>query len=122
MGSAPLPPRCPSCGGSLVVTRLECPGCGAEVTGAFEPCRVCSLPPDGRELFDIFLLSRGNLRDVQRALGVSYPTARQRMEEVFLLLERPPRGPDPMKVLARLRSGEIDVDTAERLLQEGREG
>ena len=112
-----LPPRCPSCGGKLLVVKLECPSCEAEVTGKFESCPVCSLEGETRRIFDLFLAARGNLRHVQRELGVSYPTARQRVEEMFRQLAGKPEPQEPREVLARLRAGEIDVEEAERLLR-----
>jgi hypothetical protein len=117
MTSKPLPPRCPSCGSGLRVVRLQCPVCEAEVSGDFDLCPACSLAGETRRVFDLFLAAHGNLRQVQRELGVSYPTARQRVEEMFRQLESRPRPPAPGEVLARLRSGEISVDEAERLLR-----
>lgn len=77
----------------------------------------------------VFLVSRGNMKELERFLGVSYPTARQRFAE---LLERlglaEPEGddaredghapvPDPAaEVLRRLAAGELDVDQAGALL------
>lgn len=103
----------------MVVVRLECPVCGTEVTGDFELCPACSLEGEHKRILEIFLESRGNMREVQRRLKVSYPTARQRVEEMFWALRRHPPGPDAKVVLERVESGEIDVDTAVRLLSEG---
>jgi len=111
-----IPPECPSCGGRLIVVRLVCSSCGTEVNGEFDVCPVCTLGEGGRELFDLFMDARGNLKEVQRKLGVSYPTARQRIETMFRELqgERPPM--EASEVLRRLGEGEIDVETAIRLL------
>lgn len=119
MRNPPLPPRCPSCSNLLVVTRLVCPSCASEVAGEFDPCPACTLEGEQRRIFDAFLSSRGNLREVQRVLGVSYPTARLRMEEVFRSLEQAweRERPEPMSILTRLRSGDIDLDEALRLLE-----
>jgi len=117
MSERSIPPSCPSCSKRLVVVRLECPACGSEVTGEFDPCPVCRLPEDSRRLFETFLKARGNLRRVQRELGVSYPTTRQRIEELFQQLGYGSQPADPRAVLARLRSGEITVDEAERRLR-----
>lgn len=111
-----IPPRCPGCGGKLIVVKLLCSSCGTEVNGEFDVCPVCTLDDENRELFDLFMESRGNLKGVQRKLGVSYPTARQRVQSMFSEL----RGEEPMEdsgaVLKRLEDGEIDVDTALKLL------
>lgn len=112
-----LPNACPSCRGPLAVVELVCTACGTEVTGHYAPCPICRLDPEHRELFDRFLAARGNLKQVQRELGVSYPTVRQRMEGLFAKLEERPPRPDPMVVLRRLRDGELTVEQAEELLR-----
>jgi len=120
MDEGRVPPRCPSCGAAMRVVRIECPVCGTEVNGDFELCPACRLDDEHRRIFDAFLRARGNVRAVQGELGVSYPTARQRIEKMFRALEEGPPRPDPGVVLKKLDSGEIDVDTAEALLA-GRE-
>jgi len=112
-----VPPKCPSCGGQLVVVKLACPACGSEVTGDYDLCPVCRLEGEPRRMFDLFMKARGNLKDVQRELGLSYPTTRMRMELMFQQLGQTPAPPDPMAVLNRLRSGEIDAETAGKLLR-----
>ena len=69
-------------------------------------------------MFDRFMFSRGNLKDVQRELGLSYPTVRRRIERMFEQYEiASGHRYEPMDVLKRLAEGEIDVDEAEELLR-----
>ena len=117
MSSNSLPPRCPSCSSRLRVVKLECPACEAEISGDFESCSICSLEGETRKVFDLFLAAHGNLKQVQKEMGVSYPTARQRVEEMFRQVEGEPEPLHPRDILARLQAGEIDVDQAERLLR-----
>jgi len=78
------PPRdCPVCGNELDVTELGCPGCGSRLSGTFAPCRFCALSAADADLVEVFLRSRGNMREVERHLGVSYPTARQRFTDLL---------------------------------------
>ncbi|MGH9069092.1 MAG: DUF2089 domain-containing protein, partial [Acidimicrobiales bacterium] len=119
------PRTCPVCGEALVLTRLGCPGCGTELSGAFEACDFCALSAEDRELLRVFLVSRGNMKELERHLGVSYPTARARYDGLLdrLGLAPPataggPDGPDRMQLLERLARGEIDVDQAQRQLSE----
>lgn len=89
------------------------------VDGEFEPCAVCRLDHELRTLFEQFLDARGNLKDVQRTLGVSYPTVRQRIDVMFRELGRPSATEIvPKEVLRRLREGQITVEEAERLLRQ----
>jgi hypothetical protein len=113
------PRDCPVCGDRLVVTRLGCGSCGTELSGQFEPCDFCSLGPDDRSLLRVFLASRGNMKDLERHLGVSYPTARARFDALLARLglerEAASAAPDPassLDVLHRLADGQIDVDEA----------
>lgn len=120
------PSSCPVCSDSLIGLRLGCPTCGTEVSGHFETCRFCRLSGGDRAILEVFLRSRGNIRDVQAHLGVSYPTARVRLIDVLDRLglaedpagepERPPAVEDVGAVLADLAAGRIDVHQAERFL------
>ena len=117
MTQNPVPPHCPSCGASMIIVKLECSACGTEITGEYEVCPVCRLDENYRKVFEIFMRARGNLRKVQHELDVSYPTARLRIEEMFAKLGHSSKLPDPKAVLAKVRSGELDVDAAEKLLR-----
>ena len=116
MSDSTIPPKCPGCGDRLIVVKLQCSSCGTEVNGEFDVCPVCTLEGKNRELFDLYMEARGNLKEVQRKLGVSYPTARLRIDSMFgeLKGEKPPV--DSADVLKKLSDGEIDVETASRLL------
>jgi len=116
MSDGSLPSKCPSCGDRLVVVKLQCVSCGTEVNGEFDMCPVCSLDEEHSVLLQLFLDSRGNLKEVQHKLRVSYPTARLRMEELFRALKGDIPPVAPTDILEKLRIGEIDVETAEKLL------
>src|SRR5579875_3761044 len=88
------PRDCPVCGERLVLTRLSCRSCGTELSGMFEGCEFCSLGPHEREVLRIFLASRGNMKELERYLGVSYPTARARFDQLLARLGlAPEHGP-----------------------------
>ncbi len=116
------PPRdCPVCSHRLALTRLGCPSCGTEISGGFAPCAYCGLSDEDLDLLRVFLVSRGNMKDLERHLGVSYPTARQRFADVLgrLGLEERPVAVDRERVLADLAAGRVTVDQAEALLRQG---
>lgn len=77
---------CPVCGDRLVTTRLGCAGCGTELVGRFAPCPFCALSDADLDALKVFLVSRGNLKELQAHLGVSYPTARARYTDLLARL------------------------------------
>jgi hypothetical protein len=107
------PTRCPVCGDTLALTRLQCPSCATELSGAFATCEFCALSDEQRDLLRVFLASRGNLKEIERHLGVSYPTARARVNDLLVALGLGEPKPDPqLDVLQSLARGDIDVDEA----------
>jgi hypothetical protein len=78
------PPRdCPVCSSRLETTQLGCPTCGTGLSGHFAPCEFCGLEQGDLTMLRVFLASRGNMRDLERHLGVSYPTARARFDDLL---------------------------------------
>jgi hypothetical protein len=85
---------CPVCSGELAVTRLRCGSCGTTLEGEFSVGRFSRLSRDQTALLESFLRSRGNLRDIERELGISYPTVRARVEALVRALGFGPRSDD----------------------------
>ena len=77
---------CPVCASELAVTRLHCSSCGTTLEGDFSVGRFGRLNRDQMALLESFLRSRGNLREMERELGISYPTVRNRVEALVRAL------------------------------------
>jgi hypothetical protein len=77
---------CPICAEELSVTRLRCGHCGTTLDGDFSVGRFGRLSREQLALLESFLRSRGNLRDMERELGISYPTVRNRVESLVRAL------------------------------------
>ena len=83
---------CPVCSGELAVTRLHCRACGTTLEGDFNVGRFGHLSREQMAVLESFLRSRGNLRDMERELSLSYPTVRSRVEALVRALGFGPRG------------------------------
>jgi len=77
---------CPVCQGELTVTRLHCRSCGTALEGEFGVGRFGRLERDQLTFLESFLRSRGNLKEMERELGISYPTVRGRLETLLRAL------------------------------------
>lgn len=82
---------CPVCSGELAVTRLHCRACGTTLEGDFNVGKFGHLSREQMAVLESFLRSRGNLRDMERELSLSYPTIRARVEALVRALGFGPR-------------------------------
>src|SRR6202140_2447288 len=110
------PSSCPVCNHRLATTRLTCPECSTELAGAFTSCEFCVLSNEDREVLPVFLASRGNMKELERHLGVSYPTARARFDGLLgkIGIDRPAAAPSPPRVelMEQVARGELTIDEA----------
>jgi hypothetical protein len=80
--------QCPSCGSQLVVTEYKCPACQLQMRGEFQSGQLSALSDDELAFVKVFLSARGNLTEVERVLGISYPTIRNKLDEINNSLNR----------------------------------
>jgi hypothetical protein len=128
---------CPVCSNELSVTRLHCDSCGTTLEGEFSVGRFGRLTREQLAVLESFLRSRGNLRDMERELGISYPTVRSRVEALVRALGFGPRDGDAaaveteadtedepaarvsrQEILERLAKHEIAADEAANLIRD----
>lgn len=118
--------KCPSCGSDLEVTRLNCKACDTVVLGHFEPCRFCKLSPDSMNFLEAFVKSRGNVKEMERELGISYWVVRGKLNDLIKELgfeaESIPDADEAViktqrqSILSQVDRGEIDAAEAATLL------
>lgn len=125
--------RCPSCSGQLFPRVLVCDSCGLKVEGDFVMNEFGALTPDELHFLRVFIYCEGRIRDMEAALGVSYPTVKGHLasikEKLNLARIRPTAPPSAGAgagtegsrtaddVLDSLESGQISYKDAIRLLK-----
>ena len=119
--------RCPVCGESLEVTKLSCPRRDTSISGHFETFKFCQMSDEHRDFVTTFIRCRGNIKEVERELGISYPTVRGRLDTVIQALGFPVERDreDEAEVAGRrkeildsLSKGELSADEAVKLLKQ----
>jgi hypothetical protein len=121
------PGRCPVCGKEFTIKRLECEACGTGMDGSFRACRFCQLSGDQMAFLEVFLASRGVIKEAEKALGVSYPTVKGRLEYLLAALglrgqadqdeDAGERGRERQKAIDALDQGLISVSDALKILK-----
>lgn len=125
----PLPNKCPLCSGSLEVTEASCLDCGIQIRGHFELAPYRNLDPEQLRFLETFLRCRGIIRDMETALGISYPTVRGRLDALLNALgfsgeDQPAPQTAEQKaarrreILAAIQDGTLDADAGLTALQE----
>jgi hypothetical protein len=74
--------RCPSCSGQLFPRVLVCDSCGIKIEGEFAQNEFASLTPDELHFLRVFIHCEGRIRDMEAALGVSYPTVKAHLTTI----------------------------------------
>lgn len=120
--SHPAPTSCPVCARPLAIVRLGCEGCGTALEGRFSMGRLGRLTREQLDFVEVFLGARGKIKDVEAALGISYPTVVSRLEQVVAALgapiaaTKPTSASEPSRetddVLDALARGELTTEQA----------
>ncbi len=121
----PVIGRCPVCGDTLHVTRLQCRNCDTSLEGHFALGRLYQLTPEQLEFVEIFIRCEGKINRVEQEIGLSYPAVRARLSEVIRALGYEVGEPTPRAIseemrrdiLADLNAGRISSEEALRLLR-----
>lgn len=113
--------KCPVCGDELHVVKLSCNNCQTNIEGSFSLCKFCKLTDEQKSFVEIFIKSRGNIKEIEKEMGISYPTVRGKLENVIEALGYSPKYTEPeidkKEILEKLSSGGITSDEAIKLLQ-----
>ncbi|MBZ4684008.1 MAG: hypothetical protein PWP46_1654 [Fusobacteriaceae bacterium] len=112
---------CPVCSNKLKVTKLKCSNCNTEIGGDFHLSRFEYLTKEQLYFIEVFIKNRGNIKEIEKELSISYPTVRKLLDEVIVSLgyeiNEPKNKVDKKEVLEKLNNGEITAEEAVKLLK-----
>ncbi|MBB2480539.1 DUF2089 domain-containing protein [Bacillus sp. APMAM] len=115
----PLITNCPVCSEALKITKLQCTHCHTTIENEFELSKFAALSQEQLFFIEIFLKSRGNIKEVEKELGISYPTVRGKLNEVVSALGYVEKKSDidDKKVITMLEKGEISPEEALKIIK-----
>jgi len=80
------PGQCPVCDNDLTISKLTCSKCHTSIEGKFESCEFCRLPKEDLHFLKTFIKCRGSIKDVERDMGISYPTVKGKLNNLIQAL------------------------------------
>jgi len=113
---------CPVCNSPLEIVKYHCPSCYTEIKGEFGTGLLDVLSSGQQEFVKVFICNEGNIKKVEKVMGISYPTVKNRIQEIKSLLC--PTSKDEISdtntetILAKLDGGDISVKEAIKKLSE----
>lgn len=115
--------KCPVCDANTEITRITCNTCKTNIEGHFYPCKFCRLSSEQKLFIDAFINARGNIKEVEKELGISYPTVKNRLEDVISALgykiqEESINLNRKREALNKLNSGELSVEETLNFLKD----
>ena len=118
-----IPTLCPACKSTLEITELKCLTCGTILQGEFPINKLISLSDEDSKFLIAFLRSRGNIKEVQERLGISYPTVKNRLDKLLITLGlfKESEGLKEKEILDTLERGEITAAEAIKLIKEAKQ-
>jgi len=107
--------NCPYCNGDFVIKEVECQGCHTQIKGNFKANRFHLFNPEDLFFIEIFLKNEGNIKLMEKDLGISYPTVKGRLKNIIKTLGYQPEDSNSkqrIKILTDLSDGKIDINNA----------
>ena len=111
---------CPICDSDLKVTRLKCSQCETEISGSFQLSKFNYLSKEHLYFIEVFIKNRGSIKQIEKELGISYPTVKKNLDDVIQSLGYEVSEEEKMKkddIFKRLERGEITALEAANLIK-----
>jgi hypothetical protein len=95
--------------------------CDLTFEGKLPTSRLALLSSEQQQFVEVFLVARGNIKEVERELGISYPTVRKKLDEVIQALGHAPQAQrlTRSEILEAIDKGEIPAKEGISLLKGG---
>lgn len=114
--------KCPICSAKLHIIKLKCDKCGTVIENDFEFSKFECLSEEHLDFMEVFLKCRGNIKDVEKELGISYPTVRSKLDDVVSALGYSTEVKKPtsssIEILDMLEKGDISPEQAINMIKE----
>lgn len=112
--------ECPICNGDLIVSKLSCTNCDTEISGTFQLSKFNYLSKEHLYFIEVFIKNRGSIKQIEKELGISYPTVKKNLDEVIQSLGYEVSDEDKTnksEIIDKLAKGEISAKEAAKLLK-----
>jgi hypothetical protein len=112
--------ECPICQSELKVTKLKCSNCHTEISGDFTLSKFNYLSLEHLYFIEVFIKNKGNIKQIEKELGISYPTVKKNLDEVIVHLGYQVDEEEKIKkdeIFMKLEKGEITPQEAAKLLK-----
>ncbi len=107
--------QCPVCNSNLEIVEYHCPECDTSIKGKFGIGDLSLLSPAQQEFAKTFLCCSGNIKEVEKALNISYPTVKNKLAEITSALcvnDRKENNVKSQEILDEIEKGNITVEEA----------
>jgi len=111
--------NCPVCNTSLEIREYCCPSCETTIKGKFSTSDFEILTFDQFEFVKVFLCCQGNIKEVEKAMGISYPTVKNKLNEIIRIIcpEAKRNSENYLNLLDEIEKGNISVNDALILME-----
>ncbi len=112
--------ECPICQSDLIVKKLQCTSCKTEISGEFQLSKFSYLSKEHLYFIEVFIRNKGNIKHIEKELGISYPTVKRNLDEVIVSLGYEVSNEEKAnknEIFIKLENGEITATEAARLMK-----
>ena len=121
MKSKHAPTDCPICSHPMRPRSFSCRPCGLEVKGLYPKTPFAELSPDMLHFLNVFIHCEGKISDMEKALGISYPTVKSKLSQLKKTVKAPNRDEEqitgPLEILSQMEKGELAYEEGLRKIK-----